>query len=145
MEPRGLRNNNPLNIRKTTTKWQGQVEHLNGRTDKAFCQFRDLKYGYRAAAKLLLNYQTIHGCRTIRQIINRWAPPVENNTGMYVHRVVESIHEGGYPYTADTPVHLAQDPKLFLRLLMGMHAVENGSRPTAEHLRAAQEGILMLR
>ena len=48
-----------------------------------------MQYGYRAAFKLLKTYIEKHHCRTIRFIINRWAPPNENNTNAYLRRVVE--------------------------------------------------------
>ena len=45
---RGLRNNNPLNIRRNKTKWQGLSVT---QTDKSFFQFKTMAYGYRAAFK----------------------------------------------------------------------------------------------
>jgi hypothetical protein len=38
-------------------------------------------------ARTLITYQDKHGLRSIRQIISRWAPPVENNTNAYVRAV----------------------------------------------------------
>ena len=47
--PRGLRNNNPLNIRRNNkTNWIGQC---NKQEDRSFVQFRSMPYGYRAAFK----------------------------------------------------------------------------------------------
>ncbi len=48
--PRGIRNNNPLNIRRSKDKWQG-LRALQ--TDTAFCQFETMAYGWRAAFVLL--------------------------------------------------------------------------------------------
>mgnify|MGYP003533551919 FL=1 len=45
-QSRGIRNNNPLNIRLSADKWQGMREE---QTDKAFVQFKSMAYGYRAA------------------------------------------------------------------------------------------------
>lgn len=81
---RGLRNNNPGNIRKSPTVWQGEKTPS---TDAAFKQFTSMAYGYRAMLKLLQNYSRLHGCKTIRQMINRWAPPSENNTDNYIRAV----------------------------------------------------------
>ena len=51
--PRGLRNNNPLNIRRSADRWEGaRVEQ----TDPAFVQFENMSYGYRAAWKTLESY-----------------------------------------------------------------------------------------
>ena len=84
VSPRGIRNN-PLNIR-VGNDWQGERKP---NTDGAFEQFTTMQYGYRAAFKLLKAYIEKHHCRTIRFIINRWAPPKENNTNAYLKRVVE--------------------------------------------------------
>lgn len=84
MGARGLRNNNPGNIRLSRTLWQGEVRPSQ---DKSFCQFRGMDYGYRALIKLLQNYRTLNACRTMADFINRWAPPVENNTSGYIRRV----------------------------------------------------------
>lgn len=82
-KPRGIRNNNPGNIRKTDVKWKGEVAG----TDSAFETFVSMPYGYRAMIKLLQNYQKNHRLKTIRQIITRWAPPSENNTSAYISTV----------------------------------------------------------
>lgn len=78
--PRGIRNNNPGNIRHGDP-WQGLAKK---QTDKAFCQFANAAYGIRALARTLITYQDKYDLRTIEGIINRWAPPIENNTLAYV-------------------------------------------------------------
>ena len=86
--PRGLRNNNPLNIRKNNkTNWIGQC---NKQEDRAFVQFRSMPYGYRAAFKVLQNYRVLYGCMNLRQFIQRWAPPSENHTDEYVKSVART-------------------------------------------------------
>lgn len=80
--PRGLRNNNPGNLR-WGDKWQGLVTPFE-RTDTAFCQFVDPSWGIRALARVLIAYQDKHNLRTVRAIIARWAPPVENDTSAYM-------------------------------------------------------------
>lgn len=84
--PRGLRNNNPLNIEKTKggNPWQGEVVPSK---DSRFAQFTSMSYGYRAAFKLLNNYQRNYGLDTIRKMISRWAPSNENHTEAYVKAV----------------------------------------------------------
>ncbi len=42
MEPRGLRNNNPLNIVRGKSKWQGLKERIS---DSRFCEFVTPEYG----------------------------------------------------------------------------------------------------
>lgn len=86
--PRGLRNCNPGNIRITKDKWQGLREM---QTDKSFFQFIEMRWGYRALMRTLQNYRKRHGCMTIADFINRWAPPSENNTGNYISRVCREM------------------------------------------------------
>lgn len=90
IEPRGIRNNNPLNIRKGNT-WKGERPV---QTDKAFEQFVSMEYGIRAGFKILRNYITgFNGLgekyNTIYKIINRWAPAHENHTWAYIDYVVD--------------------------------------------------------
>lgn len=87
-KPRGIRNNNPLNIRKGNN-WQGEK---SPQTDSEFEQFESMAMGVRAGMKILRNYITGYdGHRqpidTIEKIITRWAPPSENNTRKYIDRV----------------------------------------------------------
>lgn len=81
--PRGIKNNNPLNIRISATKWQGKDTPAK---DSAFETFISPEYGIRAAAKNLLTYEE-RGINTLRGIINTWAPPSENDTGAYLNYV----------------------------------------------------------
>ena len=83
-QARGMRNNNPLNIIKSEKiNWQGEVKPS---TDPNFAQFETLEYGLRAAFKLLRTYYTKHGCKTITQIISRWAPETENQVVAYIKK-----------------------------------------------------------
>lgn len=88
MTARGLRNNNPGNIIQSGIAWQGKLDNP---TDSRFEQFDTAQNGIRALAKLVISYQDKHGLRTVRGIINRWAPPVENNTTAYVIAVANAV------------------------------------------------------
>lgn len=81
--PRGVRDNNPGNIDfdLQAPPWQGEIRPS---ADPRFAQFNTMTNGVRALAKELLTYHNVHHLNTVRQIINRWAPPVENNTSAYV-------------------------------------------------------------
>lgn len=86
--PRGIRNNNPLNIRKGNN-WQGENKV---QTDASFEQFESMTYGLRAGFKILKNYMSGYGGRVaplqcVADIIGRWAPPNENNTKAYMTSV----------------------------------------------------------
>ena len=88
MEPRGIRNCNPGNIRITKDKWQGLREVQE---DKEFFQFKAMKWGYRAMIRTLQNYRKRHGCETIADFIRRYAPPSENNTMTYIRFVANKL------------------------------------------------------
>lgn len=79
--PRGVRNNNPGNIRHSTDKWEGLAET---QADPAFCTFVSPEYGIRALVLTLLSYQDKHGLHTLAEMIDRWAPPNENRTDAYL-------------------------------------------------------------
>ena len=82
MTPRGIRNNNPLNIRHNADVFQGEVKG----SDKSFKTFSSMPYGYRAAFVTLATYNS-RGWNTIEKIISRWAPPNENDTAKYIANV----------------------------------------------------------
>ena len=96
MKTRGIRNNNPLNIRHSADRWQGACEE---QTDKSFVQFESMAYGYRAAWKTLQSYYN-RFCQQskpfrIENIIHRWAPPTENDTEGYIRSVLSLSGLGG--------------------------------------------------
>lgn len=84
-QPRGLRNNNPLNIRITATAWQGKI---TPNTDGEFEQFKTLELGIRAA---LVNIRTLirrDHCDRLPLLIGKWAPSSDgNNVGAYIKAV----------------------------------------------------------
>ena len=95
-EARGIRNNNPLNIRHSSDRWEGaRMEQ----TDKSFVQFECMAYGYRAAWKVLESYWKYYKKRrepfTVGNIIKRWAPPSENDTESYICTVLKLTSLGG--------------------------------------------------
>lgn len=90
--PRGIRNNNPLNIRKGNN-WVGE---RHPQTDPAFEEFESIEMGLRAAFKLLRRYITGDDgkrkpCDTVEKIISRWAPEVENATKKYIQFVADHL------------------------------------------------------
>ncbi|MBR5613278.1 MAG: hypothetical protein IKW43_09105 [Bacteroidaceae bacterium] len=92
---RGLRNNNPLNIRHSADQWQGARAH---QTDPSFVQFENMAYGYRAAWKVLESYWNYFSTRglhfNVRSIIGRWAPPHGERHGK-LHPLGASHHGTG--------------------------------------------------
>jgi len=93
---RGIRNNNPLNIRRSKDRWKGACTEQK---DKAFVQFKSMAYGYRAAWKTLESYwKYFHDLPkpfNVRNIISRWAPPTENDTERYIRTVLTLSGLGG--------------------------------------------------
>lgn len=115
---RGIRNNNPGNIRHGSSNWQGMSAT---QTDSEYIQFDNPVYGIRAIAKLLKNYQSRYGLNTIQEIISRWAPPSENVTGSYVKHVAEVA--GVHP---EQEIQIAD----YLRpVVMTIIQHENGKQP----------------
>lgn len=118
--PRGIRNNNPGNIRRSADPWQGLAKDQN---DDAFFQFAEPKWGIRALARVLISYQDRHGLRTVRAIISRWAPPVENKTSSYIDHVARRLNVG-----ADDPLDV-HDYRVLRGLVEAIISHENGLQP----------------
>ena len=127
---RGLRNNNPLNIRRSSTHWQGARKE---QTDKSFVQFESMAYGYRAAWKILQTYYerfcTQNKDYTVRNIIGRWAPPTENDTEAYVKNVLKLAGIGGKEKLL--PPSNVQSYGRLSRMVTAMNIIECGI-PTRE-------------
>lgn len=71
-----IKRNNPGNIRKSAAyAWQGEIP---GTQPGGYVNFDTLVNGYRAQIKLLNNY-IVKGTDSIKKIINKWAPPSDNN------------------------------------------------------------------
>jgi hypothetical protein len=133
MLPRGVRLNNPGNIRKGTTQWRGKIAG----DDPDFETFISPKYGIRAIAKTLLSYQDKYGIRTVADAINRWAPPVENDTQAYINHVAAKL--GVRPYE---PLDFHREA-ILLPLVMAIIRHENGEQPyDAETLKDAVQDAL---
>jgi len=98
---RGIRNNNPLNLRCSSSPWKGKGTPPSPlgkgeiEKDPEFEQFISMYYGFRAAILTTETYIIKHGCNTIRTIINRWAPPNENHTSNYINFVCRATGIGG--------------------------------------------------
>jgi hypothetical protein len=93
---RGIRNNNPGNIRdndQNKALWLGEVEG-GPNDDSAFLVFTDPKYGIRALVVLLRGYQAKHNLYTVRDIISGYAPSNENDTTAYVNAVAKAVGVG---------------------------------------------------
>ncbi|ADE81684.1 hypothetical protein PRMUPPPA20_11590 [Xylanibacter ruminicola] len=119
--PRGIRNCNPLNIRRSAAKWKGLCAQQN---DASFCQFESMEWGWRAAFWLLTRvYYHTYRLFTIRKIITKWAPPIENHTAAYIQRVSQLSGIG-----PDEPIGIPSDrPARWISVARAMAIQENGT------------------
>lgn len=116
-KPRGLRNNNPGNIRKNNIAYLGEVVPSK---DEAFKQFTTMAYGYRAMFTVLYTYQKKYGISTIADAIIRYAPAIENHTTAYIDAVSEW---SGVPATS----HITTtNGDVMIPIVAAMSRVENG-------------------
>lgn len=120
MTARGIRNNNPGNIR-IGQSWIG--ERHDDTPDSAFEEFEEPKWGVRALARVLKTYYSKYNLRTIEAIIHRWAPPNENNTPAYVRSVANDM--------AISPTAELTFPAQLAPLVAAIIRHENGEQPYA--------------
>ena len=96
MNTRGIRNNNPANIRRGCN-WKGLIRQQK---DREFCQFVTMTWGVRALLVTLRTYVVKHHLHTVREIITRWAPPSDgNNTEKYIKFIEDAIKQDYIPIT----------------------------------------------
>ena len=115
--PRGVRNNNPGNIKKGSRTWDGAIRGV----DDTFVTFDNPTYGFKAMGDLLQVYQRKHGLNTVQGIINRWSPASDHNSpGIYAAKVAKQMG-----ITPNTPLNL-NDPNTLASLMTYMSQYENG-------------------
>jgi hypothetical protein len=117
--PRGIRNNNPGNIKKNNVEWDGLSKE---QTDNTFFQFTDPIYGIRALTKILLTYRHKYNLKNVWAIINRYAPPSENDTEAYKNFV-----------TQKTGLNMLEEidnsVEAYLPVVKAIILMENGEQP----------------
>lgn len=86
--PRGIRLNNPGNIRHGKDKWAGKSAE---QPDPSFIKFDTMQHGVRAIARILISYDKC-GVNTVATIVARWAPPSENDTEAYIENVASWVN-----------------------------------------------------
>ena len=101
---RGIRNNNPFNIKNTSDSWKGALPKSE-KKDKVFVEFYNIDFGLRAGIILLKNYISM-GYDTVDKIISRYAPPNENFTKYYIDYVSSFVYtDGALPFAAPISFH----------------------------------------
>lgn len=128
--PRGIRNNNPGNIKYTGIAWKGLAKTPS---DGVFCIFTDARYGIRALAKLLRNYNRYYGIRTLQSIIKRYAPATENQTEAYIKSVAKNTG-----YDPHTQLDLENEVVL-VNVIKAIIKHENGQQPYTDQ--EIQDGL----
>lgn len=114
--PRGIRNNNPGNLRSGP--------------GGSFGHYATPMAGLVAMAKNLQAYSR-RGLNTVASIINRWAPSNENDTAAYIRDVARELHVG-----AREQLNL-KDPATLQRLMGAIVSHENGRNPYSATLMGA--------
>lgn len=118
-EVRGLRNNNPGNIRATGTAWNGATGD-----DGSFVIFSSPEYGIRAMTRILKTYAG-RGIVTIEDIIATWAPSNENDTDSYIESVANKTGLSEFQFISDSDY-----PDLIAAIIYH----ENGQNPYSAEL-----------
>lgn len=124
-KPRGIRNNNPLNIRDNpNNKWDGLI----GVDEKGFCKFVTPEHGYRAAAKTLMSYKR-RNIVTLRDIIYTWTPPngMDNNGDAYTNPTLKYLE--GVSEKTGINAGEAVEEQFYPQLFAAMTIHENGVNP----------------
>lgn len=113
--PRGIRNNNPLNI-KIGNDWQGERPN----TDGVFEEFTTMQYGLRAAFIILRKYITKYERNTIRKIVHSWSPDGSRMESIYMSSVSKWSDIG-----LDQTIRY-DDSDTMCKIVQGMAKVETG-------------------
>jgi len=130
---RGIRNNNPGNIDFNARNferdpWVGEIG-LEEHSSPRFTTFDTPEHGIRALCKTLLTYHHKRKAAdgsvidTVQEVIDRWAPPSENNTDAYATHVRDLLD-------VDTGEEIdVDDPSTLMVLAESIIKHENSVQP----------------
>merc|ERR1712061_412862 len=119
--PRGIRNNNPGNIRDFGIPWEG----LAGKDNADFCKFKSAHHGLRALSRDMIT-KIGNGVNTVDKIISKHAPPNENDTSSYIKHVARVVSNG------DRHKVLKADDITIASLVKTIVKHENGKMPYSD-------------
>lgn len=88
--PRGIRNNNPGNLVRSSNAWVGKIPYSQSQ-DTHFEQFFELRYGIRALMRDIYNDVTRKNKGSVIELITEFAPEFENNTSAYINTVIKTV------------------------------------------------------
>tara|TARA_R100001086_G_scaffold232305_1_gene153446 strand:+ start:666 stop:1187 length:522 start_codon:yes stop_codon:yes gene_type:complete len=94
---RGIINNNPGNIKFSNVQWQGKVrKDANSDPGRTFEQFQTMEHGIRAMIKNLVTYVDRYNLTSVKDIVDRYAPPGgENDPTAQSNYVTYVMNESG--------------------------------------------------
>ena len=108
--------NNPLNVRyNKANKWRGQIGYRKG-----FVNFTSVEYCFRAVCYMIMQSYRKRGCYTYSQIIERYAPEVENPTQNYLGFVCARC--------GVTPIQVPSCKMDVAKLVCAMYQFESGDK-----------------
>lgn len=119
--PRGIRNNNPGNIRRSIDKWQGLADP-DHQIDLHYFIFGNPIYGIRAIARTLIECQDKFGMQGVKGILFRWA----QMTGKPEGYVAQAVKKSGMTDYEGVNMHKYADLKLMVKTII---LQENGQIP----------------
>lgn len=124
---RGLRNNNPGNIRLNGIIYEGEIVPSK---DRSFKQFKAISYGYRAMFVVLHTYARKYGINTIEGMISRYAPASENHTQKYIDAVSKWSGVSATSHLTST------NADVMIPIVAAMSRVENGEAAVMSEVEA---------
>lgn len=127
---RGVRNCNPLNIRRSQSLWWGKLNLPTAARDREFEQFVSMAYGLRAAMYLLTRYHRDHVLTHVSQIVHRWAPAADGNNEEAYTKFVESQMTG----IMGTDGFVPASRRALYALVTAMSRMESGYIPLDKEL-----------
>lgn len=131
---RGQRNNNPANIRHSSSRWKGMCKV---QSDKSFVQFEYMIDGIRALLIILRTYFYKYHLQTCSQVIRRYAPPNENETEIYISFVRNQVFMDGNSLPANCWKSMKHPSENTIRLAKAICWIESQYMPSAGEIEEA--------
>ena len=133
MIARGVRNNNPFNVVKSSSRWLGLKPKFLC-TDPVFCEFVEMKYGIRCGLILLREYIQVYHLSDVRGIVSRFAPSFENDTEAYIEFVENNMRSDGF-----TPTGIEFGTAKFYSMCLAILRFESKYYTTPQYLDAVRK------
>lgn len=119
---RGIRNNNPGNLRKSGDNWKG----MNGYDEDNFVVFDTMEDGIRALSRDIRS-KVDRGLNTYDKLLKVYAPPKENDTESYIKDVAQKTNHGRNKKISKDMVSGKSNLKYFVSLIRAVISHESGN------------------